>query len=130
MDIALPAIAQHVLHKYFGPEMRKRKSAPLHVSLNELMPAVMSDPGVIVPARPEVDDMCHPRPFRRIEEVLALAHHVDGIAGDQKRPIDTLQRWFNRLDLIKIEVYDGDTEVTGLLGIANGRDHFHVRVIL
>jgi hypothetical protein len=52
--------------------MGESKPAPLDVSLNELMPALMSDSGIIIPTRAEVNNFFHPGSFRRIKEIFAL----------------------------------------------------------
>ena len=54
------------------------------------MPAIMSDPGVVVATRAEVHDVFHADFLRDIQKVFALSHHVDGIARDQKCSVDAL----------------------------------------
>jgi hypothetical protein len=128
LNPAFTSEAPQVLHEYLGPQMREGKAAPLDVPLNELVPAVVSIPGVIITAHAEVNDVLHTRPLRRVEKAFALAKHVDGVAGEQKRAVNTLQCRFNRLQLVEIEVHDGKAKVCGLLGIPGGRYRFRVGV--
>jgi hypothetical protein len=60
LAIAFSTVAQHVLHEDFRPEMGEGEAAPFDVPLNKLMPALMSDPGVVVATRAEVHDVLPP----------------------------------------------------------------------
>jgi hypothetical protein len=93
------AVAQQVLHEDLWPQMSEGKAAPLDVSLNELVPTVAGNPGVVFAARAEVNDVLYTRPFRRAEKIFTLLHHFDGVASKQERERDYARWKSDDLDL-------------------------------
>src|SRR5260221_11552874 len=91
LDIAFSTVAQHVLHEDFRPQMGEGEATPLDIPLNKLMPAIMSDPGVVVATRAELHDVFHASFLRDIQKFFALSHHVYGIARERKCSFDALQ---------------------------------------
>ncbi|MNT11392.1 hypothetical protein D3C71_1359220 [compost metagenome] len=89
------------------------------------MPGPVSNGGVVAATSTEVHNMLHPGLFRLIEKHLALAQHVDGIAGRQKGAVNTLQRRRQRFFLIKIH-NDGADALSGKrLGFFRGAYRRH-----
>jgi hypothetical protein len=94
------------------------------------MPAIVRDSRVVIAASAEMDDVLYALPLRGVEEILALAHHVDGVAGGEKRTVDALQRRFDGFNLVEIELNNGNAKVLRLLRIARGCDDFDVGTVL
>ena len=128
LDIALPAVAQQVLHKDLGPQVRKGEPAPFDVSLDKLVPAIVRHAGVVVAAGAKVDNVLHASLFGDVQKVFALAHHVDCIARGEKDPINALERWPYRLGLVEIEIDHRHAEVFRLFRRTRRRDHFDVLI--
>src|SRR5260221_14453645 len=108
LDIAFSTVAQHVLHEDFRPQMSEGEATPFDIPLNKMMPAIMSDPGVVVATRAEVHDVFHADFLRDIQRVFALSHHVDVIAREKKCSVDALQGRRNRFWVVKIETHHRD----------------------
>ena len=70
LDIAFSTVVQQVLHEEFRPEMGEGEAAPFDIPLNKLMPAKMSDPGIVVATRAEVHDVLHADFLRDIQKSL------------------------------------------------------------
>src|SRR5258708_12138408 len=108
LDIAFSTVAQHVLHEDFRPQMSEGEATPFDIPLNKLMPAIMSDPGVVVATRAEVHDVFHPDFLRDFQKVFPLSPHFDGIAREKKGSVDALQGRRNRFRLVKLEAHHRD----------------------
>jgi hypothetical protein len=128
LDLALPAVAQHVLHKDLGPQVREGESAPFDVSLDKLVPAIVRHAGVVIAAGAKVDKVLHASLFGDVEKVFALAHHVDCIARGEKGPINALERRRDRLGLVEIEIDHRNAEVFRLFRRTRRRDDFDVPI--
>ena len=100
---ARAVVAQQVLHEVLRPQMGEGKTAPLDVALHELVPRPVRHRGLVVAAGTEVHDLPHARPVRLVEEGLALAQHVDRVAGHEECALHAFERGCERLLAVEIQ---------------------------
>jgi len=95
-------------------------------ALNELVPSIVRDTGVVIAARPEVDDLLYTSPFGGIHEILALTEHIYGVAGRHEDAVYSFKSRTERLNLVEIEVNDRHTELLSLAWRARRGDNFYM----
>src|ERR1700722_19679680 len=120
-DVTLTAVPEKVLHEYLRPQMGKRHPRPLDVALDELVPAIMSDPRIVTSACAQVNDLFNASLLCHVHQILALAKHVDGIPGRHKDPVDSLERRSESLDSVQVQRDHRDPQMAGLCRIARRR---------
>jgi hypothetical protein len=128
-DKTSTAVTEQILHEDFRAQVREGEAAPLDIALDELVPSVMGNARIIVPAGTQMHDVLQTSLLRVVQEILALAHHVDGVAGGQQRAVDALNSAGNRLWVIEIEVDHRHAKAFRLLGRPRGGNDFDFRVV-
>src|SRR6201993_3362567 len=115
--------------KISGRRCVKEKLHHYAIALDELVPTVVRHPRLVVAAGTEMHDVLYTSLLRDVQEILALAHHVDGVAGGQQRAVNALNSADNRLRLIEIEVDHRHAKTFRLFGRPRGGNYFDVGVV-
>src|ERR1700723_1412459 len=129
LDIALPAVAEQVLHEDLGSQMSESDTGPLDVAFNELVPAIMRNARVIVPACPQVNDMLYTGSLCGVHEVFTLPQHVDGVACGHKDAVDAVKGRRQGLNFVEIQMDNGHAQLASLVDVTCSRNNFDVCVL-
>ena len=71
--------------------MGKRKTAPLDVALDELVPCRMRNRSVIPATRAEMHNVSNPGLSCVVQQRLDLPEHIDRVAGHEKMTVTAVQ---------------------------------------
>ena len=98
-----PRIVEDVDHEHRGPQMGESEAPPLDVALDQLMPGVVPERGVVRCMGAQMYDMGDAGGSGAVDQKLAVMQHVDAVAGEKEQPVDSVQRGAVAVGFIEIE---------------------------